>query len=68
MLTILVRPGFPTGEVSPMFLITAPREGVGKTLLADVLTAAVTGVTHRNTVHLATKTDEIKKETRCSTT
>ena len=48
MLTIMIRPGLPIGEVSPMFLITAPREGVGKTLLADVLTAAVTGIPHRN--------------------
>ena len=61
MLTILVRPGFPTGEVSPMFLITAPREGVGKTLLADVLTAAVTGVT-TETRTLGSKPDDIKKE------
>ena len=61
MLTILVRPGFPTGEVSPMFLITAPREGVGKTLLADVLTAAVTGVT-TETRTLSSSNDDIKKE------
>ena len=61
MLTILIRPGFPTGEVSPMFLITAPREGVGKTLLADVLTAAVTGVT-TETRTLSSSNDDIKKE------
>ena len=61
MLTLLVRPGFPTGEVSPMFLITAPREGVGKTLLADVLTSAVTGIP-TETRTLGSKNDEIKKE------
>ena len=43
-LTLIIRPGLPIGEVSPMFLITAPREGVGKTLLCDVLTTAVTGI------------------------
>ena len=43
MLTLIVRQGLSTGEVSPMFDVTAPREGVGKSLLADVLTAAVTG-------------------------
>ena len=61
MLTIMVRPGLPIGEVSPMFLITAPREGVGKTLLADVLTAAVTGIP-TETRTLGSKNDEIKKE------
>ena len=61
MLTIMIRPGLPIGEVSPMFLITAPREGVGKTLLADVLTAAVTGIPTENRT-LGSKNDEIKKE------
>ena len=61
LLTLIVRPGMPVGEVSPMFLITAPREGVGKTLLVDVLTAAVTGMpTHTRT--LSDSQTEIKKE------
>ena len=61
MLTLLIRPGLPTGEVSPMFLITAPREGIGKTLLADILTSAVTGIP-TETRTLGTSNDEIKKE------
>ena len=45
MLTLIIRQGLNTGETVPLFDITAPREGVGKSLLADVLTAAVLGRT-----------------------
>lgn len=61
MLTLLIRPGMLIGEVAPMFLIRAPREGVGKTLLTDVLTSAVTGVP-TVTRTLGHSRDEIKKE------
>ena len=60
-LTLLIRPGLPVGEVSPMFLVTAPREGVGKTLLIDVLNAAVTGAP-TETRTLGDTPAEIKKE------
>ena len=43
MLTLLIRQGLKVGEATPLFDVTAPREGVGKSLLADVLTAAVIG-------------------------
>ena len=45
MLTLIIRQGLNTGETVPLIDITAPREGVGKSLLADVLTAAVLGRT-----------------------
>ena len=61
VLTLLIRPGLPVGEVSPMFLVTAPREGVGKTLLIDVLNAAATGVP-TETRTLGDTPAEIKKE------
>ena len=44
-LTLIIRQGLDTGETVPLFDITAPREGVGKSLLADVLTAAILGRT-----------------------
>ena len=45
VLTLIIRQGLNTGETAPLIDITAPREGVGKSLLADVLTAAVLGRT-----------------------
>ena len=45
VLTLIIRQGLNTGETVPLIDITAPREGVGKSLLADVLTAAVLGRT-----------------------
>ena len=45
LLTLIIRQGLNTGETVPLFDITAPREGVGKSLLADTLTAAILGRT-----------------------
>ena len=45
VLTLIIRQGLNTGETVPLIDVTAPREGVGKSLLADVLTAAVLGRT-----------------------
>ena len=45
VLTLIIRQGLNTGETVPLIDITAPREGVGKSLLADVLAAAVLGRT-----------------------
>ena len=60
MLTLITRQGLKVGEVTPLFDVTAPREGVGKSLLADVLTAAVTGQ-QPITRSLGAKKEEIEK-------
>ena len=61
MLTLLTRQGLKIGESTPLFDITAPREGIGKTLLADVLTAAVIGQ-QPITRSLGTGKGDIEKE------
>ena len=61
VLTLIVRQGLQDGETVPLVEVTAPREGVGKSLLAKVLTAAVTGK-HPVTRSLSEKRAEIEKE------
>lgn len=60
MLTLIIRQGLNVGEATPLFDVTAPREGVGKSLLADVLTAAVIGQ-QPITRSLGAKKEEIEK-------
>ena len=60
VLTLVIRQGLKTGEASPLVDITAPREGVGKSLLAEVLTAAVIGSQPR-TRSLSSKKEEVEK-------
>lgn len=43
MLTLIIRQGLNMGEMPPLFCITAPREGIGKSLLTKVMIAAVIG-------------------------
>ena len=43
MLTLILRQGLEMGEAAPLVDVTAPREGVGKSLLAETVTTAVTG-------------------------
>lgn len=59
-LTLIIRQGLDIGEAVPLADITAPREGVGKSLLAEVLTAAVTGIQPR-TRSLGSTKEEIDK-------
>ena len=61
VITLIIRQGLSTGETTPLIDITAPREGVGKSLLADVLTAAVLGRTPI-TRSLSTIQTEVEKE------
>ena len=59
-LTLIIRQGLDIGEAVPLGDITAPREGVGKSLLAETLTAAVTGAQPR-TRSLGSTKEEIEK-------
>lgn len=60
VLTLVIRQGLQTGEATPLVDITAPREGVGKSLLAEVLTAAVIGSQPR-TRSLGSTKEEVEK-------
>ena len=60
VLTLVIRQGLKTGEATPLVDITAPREGVGKSLLAEVLTTAVTG-TQPRTRSLGSTKEEVEK-------
>ena len=60
LITLLIRQGLKTGEATPLVDITAPREGVGKSLLAEVLTAAVVGTQPRTRALGSTK-EEVEK-------
>ena len=59
-LTLMIRQGLKAGEEVPLTNITAPREGIGKSLLADVLTAAVLGYKVQNR-QLGYSKEEIEK-------
>ena len=59
-LTLIIRQGLKTGEATPLIDITAPREGVGKSLLAETLTAAVIG-TQPRTRSLGSTKEEVEK-------
>ena len=60
VLTLVLRQGLKTGEATPLVDITAPREGVGKSLLAETLTAAVIGSQPR-TRSLGSTKEEVEK-------
>ena len=59
-LTLVIRQGLKTGEAAPLVDITAPREGVGKSLLAETLTGAVIGSQPR-TRSLGSTKEEVEK-------
>lgn len=61
MLTLIIRQGLQIGECPPLIAISAPREGVGKSLLADVLMAAVLG-RQPQAESLSSNTDEVPKQ------
>lgn len=43
LITTLIRPALPWGEMCPVFVITANGQGAGKSTLAKTLTAGITG-------------------------
>ena len=60
LITMLIRPALPEGELPPLFIITANSQGAGKSTLAQILSAVIIGEAAGST-QLPTNEEEIRK-------
>ena len=60
LITMLIRPALPEGELPPLFIITANSQGAGKSTLAQILSAVILGEGAGST-QLPTNEEEIRK-------
>ena len=60
LITMLIRPALPDGELPPLFIITANSQGAGKSTLAQILSAVIIGEAAGST-QLPTNEEEIRK-------
>ena len=60
LITMLIRPALPEGELPPLFIVTANSQGAGKSTLAQILSAVIIGEAAGST-QLPTNEEEIRK-------
>ena len=60
LITMLIRPALPDGELPPLFIITANTQGAGKSTLAQILATVILGETAGST-QLPNSEEEIRK-------